>query len=111
MKSVVTMMIDDLKQRELERDQEDSLTDKNPPLAPHALQTAVTKRLERLLRQASSPVESTRRYFAREELAELISALHIEDLPEETTHAVAFRRFTHQPQKWKIWGAYLTTGD
>ena len=48
---------------------------------------------------------------AREELAELIKYLHIEDLPEETTHAVAFRRFTHQPQKWKIWGAYLTTGD
>ena len=89
--------------------------DNNNPLAPHALQTAVATMVERLLIEASYPAKGrdndkvNKRHIARQQLADLVGALTIGDLPEEAFHIQCFRNFRKAPQQYKIWGGYTAT--
>jgi uncharacterized repeat protein (TIGR03833 family) len=99
--------------RRLQTSLERRLDRLNVPVAPHAVQTAVAKCVERLLQESSYPAQGKdedkrdKRYFAREKLADLVGALQVDDLPDETVHITSIRNLKENPQRAKIWGEYL----
>ncbi len=99
-------------------------TDESPPLAPHALQTAVETMIARLLQEAwfgnssrhlglpalSRKQRDINKHFAREELQAILRHLTVADFPGDTdaelTHTHAIAAFCKRPHEARFAGEF-----